>query len=102
MPAKYFLGNQYLGSAPIVYWSDAQLTAASLLHVCPTCGEVWARVLNDPEDWVPLRSPCRRHPAFGNHEPGSFIFPWLTRLDALPPEVLRYEAILRLERFKDE
>ena len=101
MSAHYFLGTRYLGQASIKYWDDTKLSSESWLLVCPTCGDVWARVADSPTDWLPLRMACRKHSFSTTEVGGSFIPVWLTHIDALPPEVLRYEAQLRLEKFDE-
>jgi len=97
VPALYFLGTRCLGSSPLQWWSDTQLSNSSKLLVCPTCGDVWGRVVDNPSDWTPLRMGCRKHPWATSDVGGSFIYSWLQRIDALPPDVLRYELELRLK-----
>lgn len=94
----FLLGNRPLGQAGIKYYSDTSLCRESWVLVCPVCGDSWARVVDDPDNWVPLRLPCKKHSFPTSDCGGSFLPVWLKYIDALPPEVLRYEAQLRLEK----
>jgi len=96
----YFLGNRILGSSPLKWWDDTTLSRASWVLVCPTCGDSWARVVDNPSDWLPVRMGCHKHPWATSDVGGSFIFSWLQRIDALPPEVLRYEFELRMKEWE--
>lgn len=105
MPASYFLGSRLLGST-IAYhkWSDTEKMPDSEAFFCPECGEIWGRILESLScNWhVTIRS-CAQHPRYpGEDAAGSFIAPWRKAFEELPPEVLRYETQLRLDRIKDE
>jgi len=102
VPASYFLGARYLGQAITKFWDDATIAQASWVFVCPRCGDAWARVVEDTQQWQALQMACRKHDFATSDVGGSFIFSWLRRIDALPPEVLQYEAQLRLERYERE
>jgi len=84
----YFLGNRLLAvgqRAPM--WSDTQVEDHNLVYVCPTCGDAWARVQTAPDvEWAPIRSGCALHP-WPYEEGGTFLHPWLRRLEGLPPEL---------------
>lgn len=103
MTARYFLGSQLLGSSGhVVKWDDSQLTTASLALACPTCGEVWGRVLDNFPGWQFVVRPCHKHPRTdADDSAGSFIAPWRSTFQELPPEVLEYELQLRLDRYKE-
>lgn len=98
MPAHYFLGNRLLGSSPRTpWWDSASLAEASVLFVCPVCGDAWGRVVIEGKEWVPLRRGCAKHPWNGSPG-GTFIPSWLHRYDHLPDQVLRYELNLLLNQ----
>lgn len=98
MPAHYFLGNQLLGSGQQVWWSDTQRELFSLLYVCPSCGNAWARMAQEEaQRWAPVQrscEPCAAKP-YRYGCPGSFLHPWLSHISNLPKELLLYEARLR-------
>lgn len=103
MPASYFLGNRLLGST-IAYhkWSDTEVMRESEAMFCPVCGEIWGRIVESlATSWHTTTRECQRHGRPDQDSAGSFIAPWRTTFGELPPEVLRYEAQLRLDRFKD-
>ena len=91
--AHYFLGNRLLGSTSRVQTWDGIQPARSLAYFCPTCGEVWGRLVVAPSDeWLALSAPCARHPAWLGTVPGSFLRGWNpTGLAELPDELLPYE-----------
>lgn len=95
MGAHYFLGNRLLGTSPdLPRWEDYKVHHNNVAHFCPSCGEVWGRVMDSRlAGWFPQITPCAKH---GN---GSFISAWRNTFEELPPEVLHYELLLRLEKF---
>jgi hypothetical protein len=100
--ASYFLGSQLLGtSRQLPKHSDDAFQHSSEALFCPVCGEVWGRV-HEPafHSWHVTIRECRKHST--RDSAGSFIAPWRATFAELPPEVLAYEAILRLERYQDE
>lgn len=96
MPAAYFLGNRLLGSTILWHqWSDTELAQFSEALFCQKCGEIWGRVVEGlAPEWHVTNRRCAKH---GD---GSFIAPWRTTFEELPPEVLRYELQLRLNLFE--
>lgn len=93
----YFLGTRLLASTPIPPgWDDLTRAGASLAYFCPTCGEIWGRVMTEGLEWLPIRSGCSRHP-YLDPIGSSFILPWRSNaaLAELPAEVLAYEFNLR-------
>ena len=94
MGAHYFLGNALLGSTKKTpMWSDTTTQDTNVGMMCDQCGEVWARVVNTVATrWTFQMRLCRKH---GN---GSFIAAWANQFEELPPEVLRYELQLRLDK----
>ena len=98
MPALYFLGSRLLGKTlHNPWWSDTELAEWNEALCCPECGEIWGRVLiPGRHNWHFTVRPCPKHGE------GTFIAPWRRTFQELPPEVLEYEAKLRLERFRDE
>ena len=94
MGAHYFLGNQLLGSSPRpAMWSDSQVDTSSQCLFCPLCADIWGRMILDGAKYF---TPTIR--ACGKHGDGSFIAPWRQAFEELPPEVLRYELQLRLDK----
>lgn len=89
---KLLLGQRLLASgeaAPRVYnWS----------LFCPVCGEVWGRILDDPEnEWRPFTQCCLKHSRSAYEVSGSFFqFQWCH--ETLVQEWLRGNpALLRHE-----
>lgn len=102
MAALYFLGQRLLASGARLWWSDTQQEHTNPVFVCPTCGDSWGRVQNDPSfEWYPVRRACAKHVWLDPDTSGSFIASWRRSFAELPPEVLAYEATLRLNRYKD-
>ncbi len=91
--AHYFLGNRLLGSTSRVQTWDGVQSTRSLAYFCPTCGEVWGRlVVGKGDEWVALSAPCAKHPAWRGTVQGSFLRSWNPHgLDELPDELLAYE-----------
>lgn len=94
MGAHYFLGNQLLGISPrLPMWSDSQVEPTNQRLFCPNCGTIWGSVyISDKVLCSPVIRRCSQH---GD---GSFIAPWRQAFEELPPEVLRYELLLRLDK----
>jgi len=99
MSAFYFLGTRLLAAdAPTSWWSDTQLDCNSLVFICPTCGVAWGRIVNEGKSWLPVRRGCAKHPWI-EEVGGSFIASWRQGCPwELPPEVLRYELLIRLAK----
>lgn len=108
MPAThYFLGNRLLGSTnQLQWWTDSKPDAPSRVFVCPLCGDAWARVLTEGQNWMPVVLVCAKHPPepeyryLGSRIPGSLIPPWRVPLEQFPLPVLRREVVLRYEHLK--
>lgn len=98
MPALYFLGNKLLGSSPeLSKWEDHKVNHTNTAFFCPRCGEVWGRIMDDRvAGWSAVTSLC------GKHNGGSFIAPWRSSFEELPPEVLQYELGIWLNRYEVE
>ena len=94
MGTHYFLGSQLLGtSSKPPMWADGVIQEHNVAMMCRTCGEVWARIINSHRsEWTFQMRECNKH---GN---GSFIAPWASKFEELPPEVLSYELHLRLTK----
>ena len=92
--AFYFLGSQLLGtSQSIPRWDDWQVHHKNVAHFCPQCGEVWARIMDSRlAGWHAQTTLCSKHGG------GSFISPWRSTFEELPPEVLNYELHLLITR----
>lgn len=108
MPASYFLGTRLLGSSSRpAMWDDATVDDHNVALFCPLCGEIWGRIHQYPGlAWHAQTRFCARHftseANWGGDSAGSFIASWRRTFQELPPEVLEYEAQLRLDRFKEE
>lgn len=100
MQVAYFLGNKLLAQTDIIpWWSDTDLAISSLAYLCPTCGEVWARVAIRDAAWTAAAHHCERCAGPRSYllgEPGSFIHPWLRATSHFPREVLIHEVLLRI------
>ena len=78
---------------------------ASLLYVCPRCGDVWARFpVQGPgrDSWQIMAKPCRQPDhAHGDSPGGSVWLSWDTALcEAFPDAVLRQELHRHLDWFE--
>ena len=91
--AHYFLGNRLLGSTARVQTWEGTRPSPCIAYFCPTCGEVWGRLVVAPSDqWLPLCAPCKLHTAWSGTVPGSFLRSWNPHgIDELPNELLAYE-----------
>jgi len=114
--ALYFLHGKLLGQSEF----PCQFTPHSLAYFCPTCGEVWARVVvthgGKPSYWSVEHVACEKHTPQGVPEwgaiPGTFcsardsrrerlsIMWWGRALEHLPPAVLQREFDLTLRHFE--
>lgn len=103
MPTHYFLGNRLLATCrDFPKWDDLTLSFSNQIFVCPRCGDIWGRIMQDgAEDFYPVRRGCSRH-RYTDTVGGSFIAPWRKTFAELPPEVLAYELNLRLDQFEKE
>ena len=106
--ASYFLGSRLLGtSRQLPMFADDQMSRTSEALFCPACGEIWGRI-HEPmfKEWSVQVRYCAKHFAHPNNwcgdASGSFIASWRRTFAELPPEVLAYEAILRLERYSND
>jgi hypothetical protein len=99
MSASYFLGTQLLATtSQHPRWTDADFADFSQVFICPTCGAAWGRVMIPNARWAPVTRGCPAHPFLADIG-GSFIAPWRSGCPAeLPPEVLHYEASIRLNQ----
>jgi len=81
----FFISNEILGGVP-------DETLPSTLYFCPTCGDVWARLINAPDWWTTFPRPCPRHgpPFLLQYDP---VDP--TR--GVPASVLARELVLALD-----
>ena len=108
MPATYFLGNRLLATGTPLNWGGSVIPGPcgrNLAFFCPSCGEVWARVVDSSASgWHSVTRGCAQHPRSGaDDSAGSFIHPWIQHgLPELPDAVLEYEMQLRLTRFSDD
>lgn len=98
----YFLGSRLLGSSPsLPMWDDATPSHFSTAYLCPTCGEVWARIaVEGGQEWHPIKAFCPKHSDYFGRPGGSFIHPWRKTYWELPQEVLKYELQLLLDRLE--
>lgn len=96
MPATYFLGTRLLGDSILnPMWADSEPAHYNQALFCCSCGDIWGRVVYHQRSiWVTTNRSC------GKHGGGSFIAPWRTTFEELPPEVLQYELQLRLNQLE--
>lgn len=110
----YFLEGRYLGRAD---FPPQPFPWHSTAFFCMTCGEIWGRVVVDEGYWEVIQRACRLHTPrtlldWGG-TPGSLLHGQITQafipvthrancLENLPPEVLRHELLLSLERYQNE
>ena len=101
---QIYIGNKHFG--PISYDSgrrDLLWHRCSYAFFCRVCGEVWARIVmfnsrGEQQAFEPVCVSCKEHSDLWN-VPGSLLANHLDRLlDSLPPEVLRRELELLLEK----
>lgn len=98
----WMIDGKLVCQAPIsVEFSHAQPHAPySYAYFCPQCGELWARRIISPATrWNVLTHECPKHEAPRYCEPAGSIWKQLDPdfLNHLPKEILRREALLRLE-----
>lgn len=99
MTTHYFLGTRLLASTPTpARWNDHDPIAGPTMLVCPTCGEIWARVVTDHGEWLPIRAGCPLHP-YLHPVGGSFIAPWRHTFNEFPQAVLEYEFDLHFNHY---
>ncbi len=106
--AQYFVEGRYLGQSEL---PPSPFPYRSFAFFCPTCGEVWGRVVAGGS-WDIIQSPCKLHQPVGVQDwgrfPGSLLWPslsktfypithWAICLDFLPPPVLQYEFDLAIK-----
>jgi hypothetical protein len=104
-----FLGTSYLGS--FQYDSgreDLGWSRASAAFFCPSCGDIWARLVATdsrgfPQSFVVFTAPCAEHPWQGSEVPGSLLLGRLANhLPDLPPAAVVREFKIHLEHFSKE
>jgi hypothetical protein len=115
--AMYFLGSKFLDQSEFV----SEYQPHSLAYFCPTCGEVWGRILCNGQyapHWSVEVVPCVRHttqcvPSWGK-VPGSFcsshaegntkarlsVMWWGRALEHLPSAVFCREFEIALQHFE--
>ena len=100
--ADYFIRDRLLASTSYPYYRDNQEAGYNYAFLCPKCGDVWGRVIQNPAlAWYTLSVHCAKHPsALWNDldTAGSFLCLTQRNLGFLPLEVLQYELQLRLAR----
>lgn len=102
MSASYFLGPRLVAvSSQSPLWDDHREAGVSQAFLCPTCGEVWARIVVPNTRWMAVHAGCRKHPQHQDDVGGTFIRPWRHDLRDLPAEILAYELDIRLALYKE-
>ena len=106
----YFLGTRLLASAPMT-----RDMAHSQAYFCPTCGEVWFRILADESpNHFDLRTVCcEQHTPAGvpgcSEVPGTLCqgtmstistMRWIAALESLPLVVLEREFTIEYQHFQ--
>lgn len=100
MSARWFHRGQFLGTGETLLTSEGRRWT-NICFFCPTCGELWARAMNDSSVFTTFTAPCELHPQTDIRIPGSLLLPWSWKpLDGLPKEVLEREFILHYQNWK--
>lgn len=108
----FFLGDKKIASCGVA----ARAGNGGLAYFCPSCGEIWGRVLLGLPRWDPVSIPCEAHgkSQWGTaFQGGSFLYPLIwwdapngfslaDQLKFLSPELIRYEAEIRARRILRE
>jgi hypothetical protein len=60
---SWFLEDKLVaqGSCPPEIRFGAPRAPQSLLYMCPTCGDVWARIAVEGCKWYPIARRCKKH-----------------------------------------
>jgi hypothetical protein len=113
-PVAFYLGTTLLGTSSI---TTREFVPNSHAMFCPTCGEIWGRIVVDPNSWHVHSAACERHPRRGVPDwanlPGCFTSGTMPStllgvagaaraLDILPLAVLRREFLLTAEFYHDD
>lgn len=111
--ALYFLQNKLIGQTTF----QCEASPHSLAYFCPTCGEVWGRVVVDGgKYWSVQHVACEKHLPQGVPEwgkpPGCFctdldsrrrnlsVLWWGRAIEHLPPELLQRELLLTIQHYE--
>jgi hypothetical protein len=99
---QYWVRGKYLGESARDYElvHGTLQPPESLAYFCPTCGEVWARVVVTGRPFSVWTMTCERHAEQYRSltVPGTLYMSWnKDHNEALPREVLRREVILHAE-----
>lgn len=112
----YFLGPRHLATATF----EAAFSPHSLAYFCPTCGDVWGRIMVEGGEpyWSLQHACCEKHSPRGGVEwgkiPGSFLTTlplaaneyggmWLARsIEHMPREVLEREVRIHTNFYQPE
>lgn len=101
MPTYYLYTQPLCRTVFPAMWDEVTKERNSNVYICQTCGDAWGRVVIPDAEWYAINRGCSRHPDWSG-EAGTFIHPWRKTYEDLPPEVLRYEFLLRANNlFKD-
>ena len=92
MAVHYFLGGARIAKGTQRPQWNEHADFPSTAYFCPTCGEIWARILVEGTSWNMLLIPCQAHGG------GEFLPPWSASIDAYPLEVLLHDFPLALKR----
>jgi hypothetical protein len=104
--AEFFVQGRYLGSGLVeeqFHGTAGVCRPRSKVFVCPTCGDLWARIVVEGAKHFPLSHPCEKHEARGFYDmiPGSVYEPWETKLlEAYPRELLLRETKLHIDHWR--
>jgi hypothetical protein len=111
--ALYFVQGKLLGQSEFL----CRLPPHSLAYFCPTCGEVWARiVVTEASYWSVEHVACEKHlprgvpdwgkipgtlcPSISSWKKDLSILWWGRALEHLPPAVLQREFDLTLTHYE--
>jgi hypothetical protein len=107
----FFLGSKHLGTGECTYqqFHGHNEPPQSLLFMCPTCGEVWARLpvisvaTGKTMRWAALHIPCALHPEGRLLPAGSLSVDWIQGLvESMPDEVVRLEFQTLMNHYQGE
>jgi hypothetical protein len=104
----FLLGNTYLGSAPNPAPDPRTLHSHSIALFCPTCGELWGRVIVNPREHFVLTRTCPSCPPKWGMEFGGYFLsppdaawwkvPQLVMTATSPIDVLKHDFLQLLKQ----
>ena len=108
MIATYFFGGWELDSTEVPEHDVVKLRSQTFF--CPTCGQIWARVVINGAEWSCKEQPCQLHPdlsgwdrihgSMASSRSFEMAWPgdWAITLEYLPRKILQREFELSLKQ----